>query len=42
VLVAERVRLAREAEWIDARTERAVALTALYKALGGGWTPSAA
>lgn len=42
VLVAERARLDREAEWIDARTERAVALTALYKALGGGWTPPAA
>ncbi|WCM25983.1 efflux transporter outer membrane subunit [Sphingomonas sp. QA11] len=42
VLVAERARLDREGEWIDARTERAVAVTALYKALGGGWTPSAA
>jgi len=39
VLVAERARLDREAEWIDARTERAIAVTALYKALGGGWTP---
>jgi hypothetical protein len=39
VLVAQQARLDREAEWIEARTERAVALTALYKALGGGWTP---
>ncbi|WP_206244110.1 efflux transporter outer membrane subunit [Novosphingobium terrae] len=42
VLVAERARLDREAEWIDARTERAIAITALYKALGGGWTPPSA
>ncbi|WP_068087800.1 efflux transporter outer membrane subunit [Novosphingobium rosa] len=39
VLVAQQARLDREAEWIEARTDRAVALTALYKALGGGWTP---
>jgi NodT family efflux transporter outer membrane factor (OMF) lipoprotein len=42
VLVAERARLDREAEWVDARTERAIAVAALYKALGGGWTPPAA
>jgi NodT family efflux transporter outer membrane factor (OMF) lipoprotein len=42
VLIADRARLEREAEWVHARTERAVALTALYKALGGGWTPPAA
>ncbi|WP_343616738.1 efflux transporter outer membrane subunit [Novosphingobium sp.] len=42
VLVAQQARLDREAEWIEARTDRAVALTALYKALGGGWTPPSA
>jgi outer membrane protein TolC len=42
VLVAQQARLDREADWIEARTDRAVALTALYKALGGGWTPPSA
>lgn len=42
VLVADRARLEREADWVTAQTGRAVALTALYKALGGGWTPPAA
>jgi NodT family efflux transporter outer membrane factor (OMF) lipoprotein len=40
VLVSERARLEREAAFVDARTQRAIALIALYKAVGGGWTPS--
>lgn len=39
VLVAQRAELEREAEWTQARTAHAAALAALYKALGGGWTP---
>lgn len=39
VLVSQRARLDREAEWVGARTARAVAVVALYKALGGGWKP---
>jgi len=39
VLVAERARLEREGTWVTARADHAIALTALYKALGGGWTP---
>lgn len=42
VLVSERARLEREAEWVEARTARSAAVAALYKALGGGWTPPAA
>lgn len=39
VIVAQRARLERESEWAQAQTDRAVALAALYKALGGGWMP---
>ncbi len=39
VVLAERARLEREADWVSARTTRGVAITALYKAIGGGWTP---
>lgn len=39
VLVAQRAELEREAEWTQARTAHAAALAALYKTLGGGWTP---
>ena len=42
VLIAERATLEREVEWADARTAHAVAVTNLYKALGGGWVPPAA
>lgn len=37
VLVAERARLESEARWVTARADRAIAVAALYKALGGGW-----
>lgn len=39
VLIAERSLLANEAELSDSRTASAAAMVALYKALGGGWTP---
>lgn len=42
VLIAERAQLASEAELTIARTESAVAIVALYKSVGGGWTPAAA
>jgi NodT family efflux transporter outer membrane factor (OMF) lipoprotein len=42
VLIAERAELEREVEWADARTAHAIAVTSLYKALGGGWTPPVA
>jgi len=42
VLIAQRAQLERENELVSARTDRALALTALYKALGGGWSPAGA
>jgi len=42
VLIAERAELEREVELADARAAHAVAVTSLYKALGGGWVPPAA
>lgn len=39
VLITERARLDREVELVTARTARAIAVTILYKALGGGWVP---
>ncbi|MCH3002789.1 TolC family protein, partial [Listeria monocytogenes] len=42
VLIAERAELEREGELADARAAHAVAVTSLYKALGGGWVPPAA
>jgi NodT family efflux transporter outer membrane factor (OMF) lipoprotein len=39
VLVAQRTELEREAEYTQALTAHASALAALYKSLGGGWTP---
>jgi len=39
VLIAERSLLSNEADLADSRTASASAMIALYKALGGGWTP---
>ena len=39
VLIAERAQLASEAEMTNARTDSAMAIVALYKSVGGGWTP---
>jgi NodT family efflux transporter outer membrane factor (OMF) lipoprotein len=40
VLIAERSLLSNEAELVGARAASATAMVALYKALGGGWTPA--
>lgn len=39
VLIAERSLLSSEADLVGARAASATAMVALYKALGGGWTP---
>ncbi|WP_051103456.1 efflux transporter outer membrane subunit [Sphingomonas sp. PR090111-T3T-6A] len=39
VLIAERSLLSNEAELVSTRAASATAMVALYKALGGGWTP---
>lgn len=41
VLIAQRAALNSRAELAQARTAQAVAVTTLYRALGGGWTPKA-
>jgi len=42
VLIAERAQLASEADLTSATTDNGLAIIALYKALGGGWTPPVA
>ncbi|WP_206244545.1 efflux transporter outer membrane subunit [Novosphingobium terrae] len=42
VLIAQRARLDREADYVASRQAHNDALVALYKAIGGGWTPPAA